>query len=171
MVYVIWTHAFHLPGANPGQFSFDTFDDKKEMVNAIIEFLEESREPIIYLGSEEAEDSLTEALSKLRLFLDEPNLEATDFTDKSWEIGDAEITIHLAEAFPDVLGRFQDVVLSVSEDAFSDCIDDEGDDDDDDDEFRLLYRDICSVNQSTSREEFDRIFAVCNEILSEWSTF
>ena len=180
MVYVIWSHSFNLPGANPNQYSFDTFTDKKAMVTEFIEWFEGNREPIINLGTDDAEESLDEVLEELRSLLEDPTLESTDLTDRDWMVEDAEIIIHMAEEYPSVLERFQAVVFEVAEDAFSEYLDDEDDDvdddvdedddEDEDDELLRLYRDIRSVNPSTTQEEFDRIFDACDD-LGEWSAF
>ncbi len=184
MVYVIWSHAFNLPGATTNQYSFETFADKKTLVTTIREWFEESRESIINLGTDDAEESLDEVLEELRSLLEDPTLESMDLTDRDWMVEDAEIVIHMAEEYPAVLGRFQDVALEVAEDAFSEYIDEEeeeeeddededdfeDDEDDEADEFLRLYRDIRSVNPSTTQEEFDRIFEACDD-LGEWSVF
>lgn len=180
MVYVIWTHAFDLPGANSDQYSFDTFPDKKALVRELIEWFEGNREPIVSLGTDEAEESLDEVLEELRSLMEDPKLESTDLTDRDWMVEDAEVIIHMAEEFPSVLERFQDVVFEVAEDAFSEYLeeeeeedeeeDEDEDEEDEDDEFLRLYRDIRSVDPSTAREEFDRIFDACKD-LGEWSAF
>jgi hypothetical protein len=176
MVYVIWTHAFNLPGATTNQYSFETFADKKTLVTTILEWFEESREPIINLGSDEAQDLLEEVLKELRSLLEDPTLENTVLTDREWIVDDAEIIIHMAEDYPAVLGCFQDVALEVAEDVFSEYLDEEEEEDveeeedDEDDEYLRLYRDIRSVNPSTTQEEFDRIFEACDD-LGEWSVF
>jgi hypothetical protein len=176
MVYVIWSHAFNLPGATTNQYSFETFADKKTLVTTIREWFEESREPIINLGTDDAEESLDEVLEELRSLLEDPTLESMDLTDRDWMVEDAEIVIHMAEEYPAVLGRFQDVALEVAEDVFSEYLDEEEEEDveeeedDEDDEYLRLYRDIRSVNPSTTQEEFDRIFEACDD-LGEWSVF
>ncbi len=183
MLYAIWTHAFHLPDANPNQFSFDTYSDKRELIKGVLQMISDSRETIIDLDGEEMDELLDEVLEELHSLLEEPNLEGMDLTNKYWEFGNMELNIHMADYYPAVVRRFPDVTLKIAEDVFSDYtdLDDEDekesdnevdyDDDYDDDEYLSLYRQICSINESTALEEFDQVFGSCKELLSEWSTF
>ncbi len=172
MIYVIWTHAFDLSGSFTNQYSFDTFSDKKEVVSTVVKWLDESRASIIDLGIEETEEELDNTLKDLHALLDNNDLENTDLTDMSWEIGDAEIVIHMADEYPEVLERFQDTVFAVAEDMFAEYIDADYElDEDDEDELFVLYRDICSVSNATDVNEFNRVFESCSEQLNNWSVF
>ena len=94
MIYATWTHAFHLPGANTDQSSCDMFENKRELITEIIKVLEESREPIVNLGIDGTEDELNDLLDEFRKMAEDPETENEELDNKSWYVGDMEITIH-----------------------------------------------------------------------------
>ena len=74
MIYAIWTHAFHLPGATTDQFSCDVYFEKAGLIKEIIDLLEGNREPIINLGmNDDAE--FDEALKVFTDLIEDPKLE------------------------------------------------------------------------------------------------
>ena len=179
MIYAIWTHAFHLPGATTNQFSCDIFSNKRKLIRAIIDLLEESREPIIDLGmndDEEFDATLEEYIS----MAEDPNIEDKDLTGESWWVGDMEITIHMAEPYPEVLDCFKDAISSAScsmSDDYDEDEEDEVEDVDEEDDYAdaenriSIYRAIDSIGKNTSEEQFREIFCKCSSLFDEWETF
>ena len=109
MIYAIWTHAFHLPGATTNQFSCDIFRSKNELIRAIIDMLEDSREPIINLSMNDDEE-FDVILEEYINMAEDPDIEDKDLTGESWWVGDMEITIHMAEPYPEALDCIKNIL-------------------------------------------------------------
>lgn len=171
MIYTIWTHVFNLPGANTDQYSCDTFSDKRELIAAIADVLEESREPLVNLSIDGTEEELDAALAELRQRANDPETEEEDLAGETWFIGDMEITIHLAESFPEVLKNFGEILFDVAEADLEDIDDEEDDDDTPSYWIHRIVKDIRLIDEETSLEDFSKIFTACHEHLGNWSTY
>ena len=172
MVYAIWTHVFHLPGATTDQYSCETLSSKQQLLGAIIDVLEESRESLIVLGGEEIEEELDDLLTDLESEYEDPELEDRDLTNRIWEVGDMEITIHMAECYPKVLHFFKAALEEVSGEDFDSYAEVNIEEDEEFvDEDERLFHSISHINTNTPEEEFRDIFAACCERFGEWETF
>ena len=179
MIYTIWTHAFHLPGATTDQYSCEMLKSKTQLIGAIMDLLEECRETLINL--DDAETELDELLEDLESDYNDPDIEEQDLTNRTWEVGSLEITIHMAEPFPDVLKVFKGVIEDVTgedPDSYADLeeeYDDEDDEEDEDEEFfderELLLCKISRIDEDMTEAEFRDIFSECEEYFGEWATF
>lgn len=174
MIYAIWTHAVHLSGASTDQYSCCVYRDKRSLLEDIVQILEGSRESLISLGSDNAEEELEKVLKELNELAGKLNNTDIDLTGMEWLVDYMDILIHLAEPFPDVLDHFKDAILAAAYGVFDEydgAPSDGAKGNEEDDEYRRLFIRILSVNGNTTKDEFDELFDECQELLGEWSVF